>query len=140
LNLDYTLGRVGEFESSSSSAYCRFIAPGKLVAENIDSDAWTALFGHGPGTTQKISTVCETTYGKVVFEYGLLGAIAFAALILAAVNRSAAPVRIRATLVVQWLLLGGNLLAPEVMLLIFCMSAMWPSGAANEAPSRVRTP
>lgn len=140
LNLDYTLGRVGEFESSSSSAYCRFIAPGKLVAESIDSDVWTTLIGHGPGTTQKLSTVCETTYGKVVFEYGLLGAIAFAALILAAVNRSAAPVRIRAALVVQWLLLGGNLLAPEVMLLVFCISTMWPAGAAIAKPAGAPAP
>ncbi|KAL0630332.1 hypothetical protein Q9L58_010821, partial [Maublancomyces gigas] len=33
LNLSYTLGRVGEFESNTSSAYCRFIAPGKLVVD-----------------------------------------------------------------------------------------------------------
>jgi hypothetical protein len=126
LNLSYTLGRVGEFESNTSSAYCRFIAPGKLVVDQIDSDAWSALLGHGPGTTQKLSTVCETTYGKLLFEYGLIGALVFSTMILVLINKSWIPVRIRAALVVQWYLLGGNLLAPEALLLIFFVCGMWP--------------
>ena len=133
LNLSYTFGRIGEFESTSSSAYCRFIAPGKLVAEQIDSDPWTVLVGHGPGTTQKLSTVCETTYGKVLFEYGLFGAIAFTALIVAAVNRSAAPVRVRVALVVQWFLLGGFLLGPEAVLAIYVIAGIWPAGVCRDA-------
>jgi hypothetical protein len=135
LNLTYTINRVGEFESSKSSAYCRFIAPGKLVAEQIDSSSWTTWIGHGPGTTQKMSSVCETTYGKVLFEYGLLGALAIGAMVLVAVNRSAIPVRIRIVLLVQWLLLGGNLLAPDMMLLLYLISGMWPRQAAQEAAS-----
>lgn len=140
LNLSYTLGRVGEFEAGAtqSSAYCRFIAPGKIVAEQIDSDVWTTVVGHGPGTMQKLFDTCETTYGKLLFEYGLVGTIALVALILAAVNRSSAPIRIRVVLVVQWLLLGGSLLAPESMLLIVLISALWPERAAQAAaPPRV---
>jgi hypothetical protein len=133
LNLTYTLGRVGEFDSTHSSAYCRFILPGKVVAEQIDSDTWTTLFGHGPGTTQKLFGTCETTYAKVVIEYGILGTIAVGALILAAVNRSLAPIRMRVVLVVQWLLLGGNLLAPESLLFIVLISALWPVGIAQAA-------
>ncbi|MEP7295447.1 MAG: hypothetical protein ABI702_04605 [Burkholderiales bacterium] len=135
LNLTYTLGRVGEFDSAatSSSAYCRFIMPGKVAAEQIDSEAWTTLLGHGPGTMQKMFDTCETTYGKVLFEYGLFGAVALAALIVAAVKRSWVPIRIRVVLVVQWLLLGGSLLAPESMLLIFLISALWPQGMGQGA-------
>jgi hypothetical protein len=139
LNLTYTLGRVGEFDAAatSSSAYCRFILPGQVVAEQIDSDVWTTLFGHGPGTMQKLFDTCETTYGKVLFEYGFLGTIMLVALIIAAVNRSAVAIRVRVVLVVQWLLLGGSLLAPESMLLIFLMSALWPpSVGQGSAPSR----
>lgn len=135
LNLTYTLGRIGEFDpgATSSSAYCRFIMPAKVASEQIDSDVWTVLLGHGPGTMQKMFDTCETTYGKVLFEYGLFGAIAFAALIAAAVNRASAPIRIRVVLVVQWLLLGGSLLAPESMLLIIMMSAFWPARVAESA-------
>jgi len=132
LNLHYTLDRVGEFGSDRSSAYCRFIAPGKLVVEQIDSSGWTTLLGHGPGTTQKMFDVCETTYGKLVFEYGLLGMLAFGTLVGVAIHRSGAPIRVRVALTLQWLLLGGNLLAPESLLLIFLVCAMWPRLALGE--------
>lgn len=139
LNLTYTINRVGEFDSTHSSAYCRFILPGKVVAEQIDSAAWTTLVGHGPGTTQKLFGTCETTYAKLVIEYGLLGTLALVVLILAAIQRSVAPVRVRAVLVVQWLLLGGNLLAPESMLFIVLMSSMWPAGV-GQGPASPPTP
>lgn len=140
LNLSYTLGRVGEFESNTSSAYCRFIAPGKLVVDQIDSDVWSALLGHGPGTTQKISTVCETTYGKILFEYGLIGGLVFSTMILVLINKSWIPVRIRAVLVVQWYLLGGNLLAPEALLTIFFICGMWPRSLAKLADGTKSAP
>lgn len=141
LNLSYTLGRIGEFDSTHSSAYCRFILPGKVVAEQIDSDVWTTLLGHGPGTTQKLFSTCETTYAKVLIEYGLLGTIAVVALILAAVNRSSAPIRIRVVLFVQWLLLGGNLLAPESLLVIVLISGVWPPGLVRDiAPPHKTSP
>lgn len=126
LNLDYTLNRTGEIHSNKSSAYCRFISPAKLVAEQIDSQPWTTFLGHGSGTTQKMSTACETTFGKVLFEYGLLGGLAFGMLILSAISRAGLPSRLRAMVVVQWVLLGGLLLAPESLLMIFTLSAMWP--------------
>lgn len=139
LNIQYTLNRVGEFGSEHSSAYCRFIAPGKLILEQIDSDLWTTLLGHGPGTTQKMFDVCETTYGKVVFEYGLLGVLAFGALIVAAIHRSGTPIRLRVALMLQWLLLGGNLLAPESLLLIFITCAMWPRLTEPSTPLKGST-
>jgi hypothetical protein len=138
LNLSYTLGRVAELDSdaTTSSAYCRFVSPARLVAERFDSASWSSFLGHGPGTTQKVaSDVCETTYGKLLFEYGLVGTIAFGALILAAIGRSAAPIRIRVALVVSWLLLGGNLVSPDSLLLIFLVTGAWPA-----APARARTP
>jgi len=135
LNLNYTLGRVDEFGSDRSSAYCRFIAPGKLVIEQIDSSSWTSLLGHGPGTTQKMFDVCETTYGKLVFEYGLLGTLAFGTLVGVAIHRSGAPIRVRVALTLQWLLLGGNLLAPESLLLIFLVCAMWPRLGSTNLPA-----
>lgn len=128
LNLGYTLGRISEFQgdATTSSAYCRFISPGKVAMGYIDSASWTAYLGHGPGTMQKMHDTCETTYGKVVFEYGLLGAVAFTVLILASLNRSMAPIRMRVAQFFAWLLLGGNLVAPEPLLLALLLSAMWP--------------
>jgi hypothetical protein len=131
LNLGYTLSRVGEFQvndPAKSSAYCRFIAPGEVAMDQIDSAPWTAYLGHGPGTMQKMNDVCETTYAKLIFEYGLLGTVAFASLMVVSLNRSMAPVRMRVAQGVTWLLLGGNLVAPDPLLVTFLLSAMWPKG------------
>jgi hypothetical protein len=130
LNLGYTFGRLGEFdrEATTSSAYCRFIAPAKVAFGSIDSAPWTAFLGHGPGTMQKLYNTCETTYGKLIFEYGLLGTVAFTSVMVVSFNRSMAPVRMRVALFVSWLLLGGHLLAPEPLLVASLLSAMWPKG------------
>jgi hypothetical protein len=136
LNLSYTVERIGEINSEKSSAYCRFVLPGIVAFQEIDSAPWTSLLGHGPGTMQKMHNTCETTFGKAIFEYGLLGAAAFCALIAWTVNRSAAPIRIRVALALYWVLLGGFLLGPDALLLIYVISAMWPQGIASSALPR----
>jgi hypothetical protein len=137
LNLSYTLNRVGEFTSQNSSAFCRFVFPNVLVLQHIDTNVWTSLLGHGSGTMPTLDAMCtdgvETTYAKALFEYGVLGALAFGALVVGALNRSGAPIRIRVALGVMWLLLGGNLLTSEFLLLIYLFSAMWPPGTAARA-------
>jgi hypothetical protein len=132
LNLSYTVGRLREFDSEKSSAYCRFIYPAAVALQQVDSSAWAAVLGHGPGTMPEVDSMCaesETTYGKALFEYGLAGMLAFGALIVGALRRSAVPIRIRVALGVTWLLLGGNLLTAEFLLLIYMFCAMWPEDA-----------
>jgi hypothetical protein len=144
MNLSYTLNRVDEFSSQKSSAYCRLIYPGMVALQQIDSSAWTSLLGHGSGTMERMGATCadghQTTYAKAVFEYGLLGTLAFGGLILGALNRSGAPLRVRVGVGVTWLLLGGNLLASEVLLFIYILSAMWPQGTAARAVSQEHAP
>jgi hypothetical protein len=140
LNLSYTVDRADELSSDRTSAYCRFAYPGAMVLQQLDSNVWATLLGHGPGTMVRMGGTCadlhQPTYAKVLFEYGLAGALAFGVLILGALNRSAAPVRIRAALGVTWLLLGGYLLSSELLLLIYLFSAMWPEGTAAQAGHR----
>jgi hypothetical protein len=140
LNLAFTLERVGEIGAERSSAYCRFVFPGVLVLQHIDWNLWTSLLGHGSGTMPTMDATCadgvETTYAKALFEYGMLGALAFGVLVVGALNRSAAPVRLRVALGVMWLLLGGNLLTSEFLLLIYLFCAMWPEGTAARSIAR----
>jgi hypothetical protein len=146
LNLSYTLNRVEEFGSQKTSAYCRFIYPGALVLQHLDANAWTSVLGNGPGTMPKMDAACadgvETTYGKALFEYGVLGALAFGLLIVSALNRSGAPIQVRVALAVMWLLLGGNLLTSEFLLLILLFCAIWSEARATPAPlqSKARRP
>lgn len=139
LHLSYTLNRVGEFASTGSSAYCRFIYPAVSALQQIDSSPWTSLLGHGPGSIVRMGATCaggfDTAFSKALFEYGLVGTLAFGVLILGALNRSAAPARIRAGAAVTWLLLTG-LLAADTLLFIYIVSAMWPEGMAGRMISQ----
>ena len=130
LNLTYTVNRLAEFGSERSSAYCRFIHPAIAVAQGFHTDAWAALLGHGPGSMTRMGATCvdlhQPTYGKLLFEYGLAGALAFGALIVHALNRSGAPLRIRIALGVTWIFIGGHLVSSEIIALIFLLCAIWP--------------
>ncbi len=124
LNLSYIVARLGEFNSERSSAHCRFIAPAVATLQGLDANPWTALLGHGPGTLEKMHSTCETTFAKVPFEYGLLGALALGLLVLGVLRRSALPVGIRAALLAAWLT-QPFLLGPEWVLLTYMLCAMW---------------
>jgi len=129
LNLSFTLGRVNEFSSESSSGYIRYVAPMRLIRELIDSDAWTAFVGHGPGTIFHAGRTYEfhdPTWAKLLYEYGLIGFSACLGLMLYAMSRSHAPVQVRATLFFCWLVQGGHLLTPENVLLIYVLLSLWP--------------
>lgn len=136
LNLSYTAGRVAEFGSARSSAYCRFVEPAVVTFRDLDANGWTSLLGHGPGALPKMHGTCQTTFAKVPFEYGLLGTLALGMLVLGALGRSSVPVRIRAGLGALWAT-QANLLGAEWVLLAYMLCAMWPEGsAARPAPKR----
>lgn len=129
LNLDFTLNRVAEFGSERSSAYIRYIAPMKVVAEEIGSDPWTVLLGHGPGTMQRTLRGIQSfdpTWAKLLFEYGLLGFLSVAGLMLHAVSRCAAPTPVRVALFMNWLVMGGYLLSPDTCVMVYLLLGAWP--------------
>ena len=135
LNLSYTVDRIAEFGDEKSSAYCRFLQPAVAVAQGLQIDPWSAILGHGPGSLTRWGMTCadlhEPTYGKLLFEYGLLGAFAFGGLVLLALNRSQAPLRLRIALAVSWLFVGGNLVSSEVLTMIFLFCAVWPKSPSS---------
>jgi hypothetical protein len=61
-----------------------------------------------------------------MFEYGLLGSAAVVALFASALRRRDVRTEIRATLFVSWLVLGGNLLAPEHVYLCLALVTLLP--------------
>lgn len=118
LNLSFTLDRIGEFGSERSSAYIRYIAPFRVIADTMMSDAWTFWLGHGPGTIYRLGPMSayefhDPTWAKLLFEYGVLGFGAFVALFVVMLNRSRVPIQVRAALFFSWLIMGGHLLMPE---------------------------
>ncbi|HET6146495.1 MAG TPA: hypothetical protein VFH68_03125 [Polyangia bacterium] len=129
LNLSFTLGRLDEFGSERSSGYIRYIAPGRLLAETASAEPVTLWLGHGPGSISRKEAGFEfhdPTWAKLIFEYGLLGFVAFVTLFLMALRRSAAPLRVRAMLFAAWLVMGGHLLSPEQNFLTLALVGLFP--------------
>lgn len=142
LNLSFTLGRLEEFGSERSSAYIRYVAPFRLVADTLTREPWTLLIGHGPGTISRELQSYEfhdPTWAKLLFEYGVLGFAAFLALFLDALRRRDVPIQIRAALFFAWLMMGGHLLSPEQNFLTLALVGIWaavPRRAPSGAPER----
>lgn len=139
LNLSFTLDRVGEFNSTYSSGYMRYVAPGRLVSESIDSAWWAPWVGHGPGTifrTVRDYEFHDPTWAKLLFEYGLAGFTAFVALFLVTLRRPSLSLQVRATLFWGWLIMGGHLLSPEQNFLTLALIGLTPGVALASRASR----
>ncbi len=141
LNLSYTLSRLDEFGSEDSSAYIRYIAPGRLLAEAAASSPGRLWFGHGPGTIFRQDVGYEfhdPTWAKLIFEYGVTGFVAFVALYLVSLRSSPQdrppPLRARAMLFGGWLLMGGHLLSPEQNSLTLALVGLLPATVPALAP------
>ena len=132
LNLSFTLGRLSEFESTRSSGYIRYIAPGRLLEELFTSDPWSAWVGHGPGTifrTVREYEFHDPTWAKLLFEYGALGFATFVSLFAFTLRRGAIPMQVRASLFWTWLVTGGHLLSPEQNYLTLALIGLLPLSA-----------
>jgi hypothetical protein len=134
-NLAFTFSRVGEFGAQGSSAYMRYVAPLRLVDANIDVTPWSAWLGHGPGMILKTAWAFEThdpTWAKLLFEYGIAGFVLFLGFMAYKLAAICAPVQFSALLFASWLAMGGNLLSPENVSLIYVVLALWRKPAADE--------
>jgi hypothetical protein len=149
LNLSFTLNRINEFGSEGSSGYARYVGPMHLVRDILFSQPWTVWLGLGPGTILRLDAYAfhDPTWAKLLVEYGVLGFTAFLALMLVCIQQRSLPVQVRAVLFFSWLVMGGHLLAPDSVYLVFVMTGLlWsvspaPSGRkpehviAGEVPS-----
>lgn len=142
LNLAFTVGRLNELGSESSSGYMRYVAPYRLLTETFGDSAWTVLLGHGPGTifrTLRSYEFHDPTWAKLLFEYGAIGFLAFVALFSSMLRRHGSPVQLRAALFWGWLVMGGHLLSAEQNFLSLVLVGFMPVGALARASSKRAT-
>ena len=126
LNLDFTLGRVEEFTQPRASAYMRYVAPVRLIAESIMEHPWTFWIGFGPGTIYRTGgdiwgwfyEYHDPTIAKLIFEYGVIGLAIAVALVVVALRNPATPIQVRAAAFFCWIATGGFLLTPELTYLM----------------------
>ena len=120
------LDRLQEFGSDQSSGFARFLSPFYLFRDYLYPDAATTLFGMGPGTIEGYTLktaylIHDPTWGKLIFEYGFLGALPFAAFVGYCFFAGARSTWLAAALFIDYLLLGGNLVDARLQVLILVL-------------------
>lgn len=131
LNLSFTLERLREFGSEQSSAYIRYIAPARMVADTFETESWTPWIGQGSGAIFRQSLAFEyhdPTWAKLMTEYGLAGSVLFIALYATALLGHGLPAPVAAALFAYWLGMGGHLLSPEVNFMTLALAGLLPKG------------
>jgi hypothetical protein len=134
--------RLNEFGSEQSSAFARFLSPFYLFNDFVFPQAQTTLFGLGPGSIEPYFrsedyAVHDPTWGKVFFEYGLVGTVPFMVFVCRCMFAGARSYWLSAALFFTYLLLGGNLLEPrmESLILVLVVFQSTPRLAMRAAPA-----
>ena len=96
LHMDRLLWRVAEFGSVRSSGFARFVGGFYLFDQFLWGDPWRMLFGYGAGAFLDYAAhshypVAEMALTKVVFEFGLVGALAYFGFLALCLSSSSAP-------------------------------------------------
>jgi hypothetical protein len=90
------LSRAGEFSSTHSSGYSRFVAGFFLFDQFLWHEPWRALFGYGAGAFSSYASRGqsggdEMALFKIVMEFGLVGAVAYFGFLFCCLFYSPAP-------------------------------------------------
>lgn len=123
------IDRVDEFTSDQSSGFARFLSPFYLFNQYLFADLNTAMFGMGPGAIEpyfKIAAyqIHDPTWGKLIFEYGLLGALPFAVFVCHSFFAGSRSLWLSTALFINYLILGGNLVDARLHILIVTLVVM----------------
>jgi len=140
LHLDRFIARAHEFSSVGSSGFARFVGGFYFFDQFLWADPLRTLFGFGAGTFKLYAIrahypVAEMAISKMIFEYGLVGALAYFSFLFYCMSSSALPkVAIIAT--AMTLLLNGNYVpfahGLALSLLVWTSSPGWNERAARK--------
>jgi hypothetical protein len=111
LHLDRMFSRLGEFNSTQSSGFARFVGGFFLFDQFLWDDPWRTLFGYGAGAFSTYAPharypVAEMALFKIVFEYGLFGAALYFGFLFGCLSASTAPRLLIIAVAITYLLNG----------------------------------
>ncbi|HUN46110.1 MAG TPA: hypothetical protein VMU85_06310, partial [Stellaceae bacterium] len=126
LHLTALMERANEFGSDRSSAFARFLSPFYLFNDFIFPKVQTTLFGMGPGAIEPYFNALEyevhdPTWGKLFFEYGVVGTIPFVVFVCYCIFVRARSPWVSAAMFLNYLILGGNLVDARLQALMLVM-------------------
>lgn len=140
LKLSVYVDRLNEFNTKQSSAYARFVSMYELLGEYVWTDYMTTLFGRGPGNATEFSAVVDytthdTTWGKILYEYGLVGGVFYFGFVFYCLCFSSASRIIKFALAVMFLFLGGAASIPDAHILNLAL-VVWPGRSSLDGVRR----
>ena len=112
LHLDNLVGRIGEFGSTKSSGYERFLGGFFVFADTAGKEPLNMLFGYGAGNFRSVVQragypASEMALFKMVFEFGVIGAIAYFGFIFYCIFSARGPIVVRVVLALSLFLNGA---------------------------------
>lgn len=110
LHLQVILDRTGEFNSSGSSAFDRFVGWRNLFADKLWTSPSRALLGYGAGSYVEAANgynAGEMAHAKIIFEFGVVGALLYFGFIFYCLFRSTAPLILRIAVGVAYFMNGA---------------------------------
>ncbi|MGG1598663.1 hypothetical protein [Paenibacillus naphthalenovorans] len=132
INSEYSsalISRYGEFNSSQSSAFQRFIGPYKAFDEIKRSDATLLIKGIGIGKVDEYDLAFKanfSTIAKLLYEYGLIVGIVFLIFIIYSMTRVESKA-LSFSFLFMYLILSGSLLQPQTIYLIYTLTLVCSS-------------
>lgn len=136
LNLDLFVRRATEFSSTQSSGFERFVGAAFFFDQFLWTDPWRALFGVGAGMMKAYEArahlpVHESALTKIVFEYGLVGALANIGFLFFCLARSSAPAILKLGVAVMFFMAGIYTPSSHGIALTLMI---WPAPAREPLP------
>lgn len=128
LHLTTMMNRTGEFNSVGSSGFQRFVGWRELFADRLWNSPVHALFGYGAGsflTGAAGYSAAQMSYSKIIFEFGVLGALLYFSFIFYCIFSSRAPLIVRIAVLVCYFLNGAY--SPTVTGIALSL-LLWPGG------------
>ncbi|HYD32635.1 MAG TPA: hypothetical protein VEB64_17470 [Azospirillaceae bacterium] len=127
IHLDIFLNRLQEFTSTRASGFARFVGPFWFLGEYLFVDPMRMLFGMGAGSItaflkQTAYFAHDTSWAKLMFEYGLVGFFAYMTFFVTAVFHRSNNLIVSGMIFYTFVLLGGYLLTPYMHCLFLALS------------------
>jgi len=132
--------RAQEFTNPHSSAFARFISVFYILRDFIAIRPEYILWGRGAGLIRDTVPAAidyasfDPTWGKLVYEYGVVGASAYFAFLANLFTSAKRSRYLKAAFLIQFLFLGGYILPPTVHVLMVALLA-WPVEDLPKTPA-----
>lgn len=142
ISIDVFTRRLSEFSDVQSSGWARFLSMFRVLRGVALANGLTFFIGRGPGTVQEQFQqfsfyAFDPTWGKVIYEYGVIGSLVYFKFFYRAVYNG--PKGLRFAMGYTYLFLGGYLLNASVLMQVAAL-VVWagsiPSVARSARPER----